>query len=198
MSNLHFAIAATQRPEQVLRLTLQPFSVGHKLLLERLQSPFLRADSKPLYEDLIRAALVCALPFAARRDGRLFNLKLKIWLWRARKVSDWQGEVEKLRVHIATGSLCPRIKPEGGRAPGSPWTLRLYQFLTLVLKVPPAQAWDYPYGMAQFEWCGYWEGEGSLKVWNEDDQNFENWCNEQDALAAEAESAKAKTEEAVK
>lgn len=167
-------------------LQLLPFSLSHKLFLEKLQSPFLSFDTKPSYPDLIRAVLVCTKNHAENLstvDTWFYRLKLKLWLRREKRL-DWDKEIVKLREHIALGSLCPRVKPEGGRAPGAPWVLRLYQFLTSVLKLSPGEAWDYRYGKAQFEWCSHWESEGSLKLWNSDDEQFEQWCKEQDKLEA--------------
>jgi hypothetical protein len=196
MTNFPFAVAATQGTSRVMGLTLLPFSIGHKVLLEREQSPFLSADQKPSFRDLLKAVLICSQPFHTKRSGFWFAVKLKLWLWRVRRL-DWFVEIQKMREHISFGSLCPRIKNEGGRPPGSAWPLRLFQFLTLVLKVPEAKAWDYPYGKAQFEWCAFWESEGAIKVWNDQDEEFDRFCKEQDALeAAEIAKRKAKREAA--
>jgi hypothetical protein len=188
MTNYHFAIAATQATTRVMRLDLLPFSIGHKILLERIQSPFLAADTAPAREDLIKAVLICSRTYReniTETEGFVFRFKVKTWLRRCRKLV-WARELANFRDYITQGSLCPRIKPEGGRAPGSPWTLRLLQFLTLTLKTPLNQSWDYPYGLAQFEWAAFWENENALKVVNQQEMDFEKWCDEQDALAAKA------------
>ncbi len=83
------------------------------------------------------------------------------------------------------GSIGPKIKPgNGGRAPGGPWLLRLAQFLQFQLGKSESVAWNYPYGLAKFEWATYWETEGSMKIYNPEELAFERYCEEQDALEA--------------
>lgn len=87
----------------IMLLQMQPFSAGHMLALEKINSPFLRGEP-PTYQHLLRAALICAHPGNAvpTFDGWWDKIKLRLWLRRARRL-DWDAESVKLQNHVIAG-----------------------------------------------------------------------------------------------
>lgn len=65
MDDRSYVDAAVPEPFTVLGLRLRPLSIGHILLLHRLESPFVVADSPPItIGDLAIACLICSKTFA--------------------------------------------------------------------------------------------------------------------------------------
>jgi hypothetical protein len=192
-SNYTYSLAVMPEPVTVLRLPLRPLSIGHRFLLHRIQSPFLDPEKEPTEEDLLRAVLLCADTFeiGEKIDCDRF-LRFKVWLWKKRlKCVDLEVELVRFKNYLIMGSLGPRIKPsENGRALGSPWLLRLKNFVQFKLKKSESEAWNYPYGRAQFEWATHWEEEGGLKIYNQDELDFIAQCDRMEAEEAAAEAAK--------
>ncbi len=56
--------ARLPEPRTILGLKLRPFSLGHRLLLHRIESFFVGADDRLTYEDLALSVLICSLPYA--------------------------------------------------------------------------------------------------------------------------------------
>ncbi len=69
-------------------------------------------------------------------------------------------------------------RPDSGpppRLPGTPFILRLQQWLMVHLRLSEAQAWDYPVGLAKMRWVAHWEQEGGLQVFNAHDAEQEHF-----------------------
>lgn len=181
-------------PESVvcLKLPLRKFLLGHKLLLTRARSPFIVGERAASFPDLMHAVLICSDTYEGGRDINHDPLaRLKIWLWGKRIAkADFLTEQLQFRNYIEAGQIEPDIRPGGGRSPGSPWLLRLKQFLVSKCNLTESQAWNFPYSDAVWNYCAHFESEGACEVRNEHDQSFLNFVAEQEAKA-EAE-AKAK------
>lgn len=52
------------------------------------------------------------------------------------------------------------------RLPGTPFILRLQQWLMTHLQLTESSAWDYPVGLAKMRWAAHWEQEGGLEIYN--------------------------------
>lgn len=66
-----FYLAAIPDTWEILGLKLRPFSLGHVILLHRIQSPFLtgwKAESPPTFDDLAVAVLVCSCSYKDARE----------------------------------------------------------------------------------------------------------------------------------
>lgn len=179
----------------MLRLPLRTYSIGHQLLLTRIRSPFaVECDRKPTLEDLMYAVLLCSDSFeAGARIHEDVFARAKLWLWRRRiRGIDSSFEIAKFSNYVALGSLGPRVKPSGeGRPPGSPWILRLKNFVQFELRKTESEAWNYPYGRAQIEFAAYWEEKGGLKVYNANELAFMAECERLEAEHIAEEKAKA-------
>lgn len=181
------AEAALPAPATILGLAMQPYSLGHELWLIRQGSPFVlggEVTKAKLYE----AVLICSETWeGARRMNRdwLMPAKLMLWRWRTRNElvplasQDFQYYRER-------GCLCVPINPPKPgqvtvRPPGSPFLVRLKNFLVEHNRLTQAQAWDYPLGLAMIERAAYFEEKECLEVENELDVRTREFAEANDA-----------------
>jgi len=115
--------------------TLMPLTVGHFLVLEHLESPYV-CGGPAMPHDLATALLVCSVPWrvAAWIIRRPRLLKLALWLvFRRMGVIDWKPESVKFGRWISDCTWMPeRFKQEGeknGFPPCSPYAYRLAYML---------------------------------------------------------------------
>ena len=174
-------------------MRLRPYSLGHELWLIREQNPLaLEVGGDVTAKALLEAALICSQSHAeCERMSRdwFLPLKLKLWTRRIQKGRfNYFDELESFRIHQASCSVsfkCSRpSRPTPSRAMGTPFVLRLNQFLIEILRLTEAQAWDYPFGLAQMRFQAHHEEQGALEVENPHDASFDEYCRQQDALAA--------------
>ena len=105
---------------------------------------------------------------------RFLGFKLALWKLRVR---GWSFEKERLafvRYRREGMSCLPESRLHGvdgetRRQPGTPFLLRLHQFVSVTLQKGEAAAWDYPYGFAVMQWQGWHETADAYKVLNEDE-----------------------------
>lgn len=169
-----------------LGLPLEPFSIGHYAILHREKSPFVTGAFVD-YEDLFKAVWICA--DRATRQQRLTWLKQWAWLRRAEKMN-WEKELAAFRVYFTAGTKEPLVRPLGnGRIPGTPWLMRLKNFLVQQRSKTESDALDFPYALAVWEYLSYCEGEGGCEIRNREEIDFLEYCKEQDRLAAEKKEA---------
>lgn len=191
------AQAALPAPRVVLGMLLRPYSLGHDVWLVREGSQ-LHPDStrQATLPDLFRAVLICcqtweeskAMPFD-------WFAGLKLWLWRKRlgRKIDFLAELASFREYQTFGSLefplSDVAQPSRGpapRAPGSPFVLRLHQWLMQHHRLTESEAWDYPLGLAKMRWACFWESEQGLDVYNAHDAEFDAFVAEQEAKGKES------------
>jgi hypothetical protein len=211
MHEAALAAAALPAPAFVLGMELRPYSIGHEIFLIRESNPLAlygessrhggsvpvlpsSAPARPsdIRPSLAQAVLICCQSFEeSRRICREWFAPLKLSLWRRRVAKlDTSTELVKFREYQLFGSLDFKhssvVKPGQtiSRTPGSPFLLRLYQFLITHLQETPQSAWDYPLGLAKMQWQAYWESEGGLDIENETEQEFEKWVEEMEAKNA--------------
>lgn len=187
MQDENYFKAVLPKPAVCLKLPLRPFSIGHYLLLARARSPFVYGDRAPTFSDLMEAVFICAGTF---EEGRRLHedplARLKIWIWgkRIRKADIVREEI-KFHEYLTNSMIEPDLRPGSGRTPGSPWLLRLKQFLVQTMRLSESEAWNYPYAAAVWEYCAHYESLGACEVRNADEIKFMKWVEEQEAKAAE-------------
>lgn len=184
--------AARPDPKVVLGMLLRPYSLGHELWLAKFGNPLSDSD-KATPTQLSEAVLVCSHTW--RQMDRLpwdpiINLKLWIWKRRSRHL-DFKSELAKFTSYRTKGSLEFQLSeitdPSRGssRLPGTPFLLRLQQWLMLTFRLSEAESWDYPYGLAKMRWACFWEQEEGLKVYNAHDAEFDRFVEEQEKKGRE-------------
>ena len=200
--------AAQPVPTVVLGMLLRPLSLGHILFL--LKSGIIEEvqDGKLTSERLTEAVLIGCQSWN-ESAGLLRDpiLGFKLWIWQRRVASAakrhnnirrhhvgmpnyFESEALKFIAWINGGceefevSDTPRAdKATGGRLPGSPFILRLQQWLMTTLRLDESAAWDYPFGLAKMRWACHWEMEGGLDIRNEHDDSFDRFVAEHEAKA---------------
>ena len=190
------ASAALPQPSVVFGMLLRPYSLGHELFLHRENNPIILGDGlaflKTSRVDLVQAVFICSQTFEECRKSSLAfrpwsDFKLWIWRMRTRKLNT-ATEILKFMNYREWGSLSfPLVETaessnrSSTHEPGSPFLIRLHQFLTLKKGLSDAEAWDYPYGFAMQQFIAYWESEGGLNVYNRHDEAHDKFVAEMEA-----------------
>src|SRR5207244_4366241 len=157
------AQAALPAPTSCLGLPLRPFSLGHELYLIRESSPLISPTANDCtLSDLARAVLICCSSWAELRampSDWLIGLKLRICR-RAIRKCDLRLHRSGFLAYLEDGSkefpISEVIKPrshDAPRTPGTPFLLRLQQWVMTHLRLTESEAWDYPHGLAKMRWA---------------------------------------------
>lgn len=185
------AKAAKPAPMVCLGLLLKPYSLGHELCLIESGNPLTEFDLCPK-RDLLDAVLTCSQSWQ-ENQCMVFDplIRLKLWIWKRRCARfSFALELARFIAYRNNGSLelPPSELPrkESGRQLGSPFLLRLNQWLVLTLRLSEDHAWDYPYGLAKIRWAAYWEEEGGLDIYNQHEAQFDRFVAQQEARGREA------------
>lgn len=201
--------AAQPVPVVVLGMLLRPLSVGHVLQFSRDEtlSGVVHGSLDP--SQVTAAVLICCQNWeqSSGIDHDRF-LALKLWVWkrrvfRAARLHEkrksaglesgyyFAKETAKFNQYLRDGSeefsisdFVGNDSNSGGRCPGSPWILRLQQWLMTHLRITECEAWDYSYGLAKMRWACHWEQEGGIKIKNNHEFGLDSYAAEQDAIAA--------------
>lgn len=207
MHEAALARAACCEPPVVMGMLLRPLSIGHVLRFHAagIIDDIGYAGIKP--ENLTAAVLICCQSWsqssAMRQD---WLLGFKLWLWRRRVAALSKAalkatpgrpyivqEADKFNAYLRDGSAelpisdTPRAgKQESTRSMGSPYLLRLQQWVMTTLGLDEAAAWDYPFGLAKMRWAVYFEEKGALDIYNEADESFDRYIAEHEAKGASA------------
>jgi len=200
MHDLLLARAARPAPAIVLGLLMRPFSIGHHLLLIREGNPLAESNEASALK-VAEAALICAQTWEENARvlfDPLFGLKIKLWGWRIRNRKGNFSDVLDFIAYRNAGSLeLPlsdwpwpgRTKDNSARPQGTPFALRLQQFLMTTFGLSENAAWNYPLGLAKMRWQAYWEDQGGLDVHNHIDQERDDFISKQEAKGKELCSA---------
>lgn len=201
--------AAQPVPVVVLGMLLRPLSVGHVLQFSR-DEILLGVVHGSLDPSQVTAAVLICCQSWEQSCGIEHDrfLALKLWIWKRRVFRAARAHVKRKAAGLESGNYFATEAakfneylregatefevsefrgPESNtrtRSPGSPWILRLQQWLMTHLRLTEQQAWDYPYGLAKMRWACHWEQEGGINIKNDSEGEFERYAAEQDALAA--------------
>jgi hypothetical protein len=103
-----------------------------------------------------------------------------------------EQELEKFLAYRNEGLLEFRLseipKADSGgpaRMSGTPFILRLQQWLMDQFRLSEAEAWDYPVGLAKMRWAAHWESQGGMEVYNAHEAEFDQFVAEQRAAKKE-------------
>lgn len=183
------AEAALPAPTVVLGLLMRPYSLGHELFLLREENPLVTEPTKANAGHLLQAVWVCASTWdEAKRTPYdwLAGLKLKLLAWRNRGANIetqtllWLAYRYKGTAEFPLSEIASPDK-QSGRLPGAPFLLRLHMFAMEHLRLSESAAWDYPYGLAKMRWACYWEQQGGLDIYNDNEAEHDRFVREMEA-----------------
>lgn len=169
---IDFASALLSPPQPVcIGVRLRPFSLGHKLLLQDMDSAFVTGRF-PGHEDLIAAACVCAHTWEENlrlRESRLRRwLLLKTWGLLAGKF-DIIAATATLLYYVRSSDYFPETEPpprNSCRELSSPYEARLYLLLR-GLGFSESEAMNMPLAAANLLYASEGETEGKIQLVHE-------------------------------
>lgn len=165
-------------PVRVLGTRLQPFSLGHRLILERLSSPLV-AGGPVQIPDLILGIIVCSrspLEAWAALDSYRSLWHARTLGWRARLSGvDYLSTLTAFRDYMAAGSLMPQFwQGENYKRIAVPLTVLVKVFLQKELGYTHETAMAKPWGAALHEYAVALNLAGKLDLVDETEAEFMN------------------------
>lgn len=170
-----YAEACDGQGWRILGAALRPFSLGHRLLLEQLDSPFVTGARAPEIADLQVGLWVCSRSYEEGRRAMRKGLGplwwLHAWLVKLRgiiKPIETRSGIAAFVRYIRIGSAMPEVwAGQGGRAPGAPLAVILKTRLMSELGYTPEHALNMPLAQAHWELLALREMSGGLEFPNE-------------------------------
>lgn len=158
---------------KVLRWRLQSLSLGHALLLEWIESPFVNAQREPGAGDLAFALAICHRDFGKAK--RLVYSRWRSFLIR-RYVIPQRDFVPacfsflKYLEYFATGPKC--WTPHGGGSRGAPFYETVKITHVAKLHKTEAQALDTPLTLALHDYAAFWEMQQQFRIMGDADESI--------------------------
>lgn len=166
--------AAVPRPPRCLGLQLNPYSLGHDLILSALGNCFAVGGQRN-FNDLFIGVFVCSQPWtewARWENSRWLSLALIIWR-RFIRAKDIPAAFKTFESYLELGRDCPDINvpiAQTSRSFGTPWQQRLKIFLISKLGLSEAEAMSRPLALSNWDWACYGEMDGTLDLFSERDE----------------------------
>lgn len=154
----------------ILGQQLEPFSLGHVMILARLGNSFVTGEP-PQAADLIQAVFICCHRYEeALTELQRADLPELLRKW-GEAIGDFDvpTKIEEFKGYIAAGSTWPELNdpPEDkkqGREPGSPFLQRVKLTLLSKLNHSLSEALNKPYGEAIHDYFAFAEMQGSAEI----------------------------------
>lgn len=182
MTGLADILNATAPPcPVVMGLRLVPYSVGHSLVLHRMESPLVVGGAVSR-ADLMQAVLICSQPVAESLKAMrspLRGLVIRLWARRTRGLS-FEVEFEKWSAWMAGQSTAPEIlmKPGKTRELSMPWPERMLACcMDIGLREDTVLAM--PIGDAERLVLAKAETHGDVELWSPKDEALWRWAQQQ-------------------
>lgn len=168
-----YLAAALPEPFTILGQRLTPFSLGHLLLLRRFDNAFVVPGGSPSLDDLAFAVFVCADSYeVAVREMAAPDVLARVEEW-GRNLGPFvlDEKVEEFNRYLIAGSQGPEANEDGQthRQPGAPFIHRVRMVLQGRLNYSFSDAMNCPWGLALWDYFGFWEMEGAVKLFSEED-----------------------------
>ena len=148
-------------PVTILGQELRPFSLGHYLLLNRLDCAFLSDDKEPLLGDLLLGLLVCANTFETSQDIlRRADLGDDIKAWadeKAQLFSDYLSAAMEVPKFWTSGEA-------SGAKAGAPWPQLVRTRLLSEGGLTADDIMNQPLGQTWWDYLALNEQKGALKL----------------------------------
>lgn len=147
---------------------MKPYTIGHALLLARLNSPFATGDTAPGLGDLKLALALCKRRFP--RALALVGSRRSKWIVRWTRCPAWKfpDAAAQFVAYIAANLDHPRRWEAEGSPIGTPLLQQLKLALMMNLGKTELQALCTPLATAMWDAMGTWEMCGELKLADED------------------------------
>ena len=163
-------------PARVLGNRLLPFTLGHRLILERLGNPFV-TDGPVEIADLLTGIIVCTRPPEAA--WRALDSWRSLWHartlgWRARlSGADYLSCVAAFRAYVEAGSKLPSFWQKDNRKRlAVPLTMLVKVYLQKELGYSHESALSRPWGAALHEYCVALSIAGQLDLIDAEEAEF--------------------------
>jgi hypothetical protein len=172
-----YASAILPDPCALCGVRLAPLTLGHMLLLHRVESPFVTGARYPGAGDLLLAIILCSQPWetSARQwaDGQLprrirrLRLKAAITLRRSHTQA-----VQAFQAYIDEGTRGPETwtNRDNPRTPGAPWLQSVALVQQIHLHKTESAAWATPVAQALWDQAAWAESQGHLQIMTEQDR----------------------------
>lgn len=166
-----YATACFSDTWHILKIKLRPFTLGHALLLQRLESPFLIGGRRPDGTDLALAVLVCSVPWerAARQaEGRMLGWRMR---WLRVPVENIWGGVRAFEDYLREAHDGPEfwVRDQGSKK--SPLHAPYYQTLKLTQMTQfhksEREALSTPLRLALWDHAALFESKGIIELLDE-------------------------------
>jgi len=194
----NFLTALIPDPAWCLGVRLRPFSLGHLVLLRRIDSPFVSREAKQVeLGDLILAVILCADTFAAgveflgdmSTQSEANQKTLEEWGTKAAKL-DLNVEVTEFMAYIRAADQMPQYFTQSGSESqpiGSPFWQIVYLNLHKLTNLIDVEIWNQPLGKTYCDYIAIREQEQVLRVKTDEDAEVDRIAREfYAARAAEA------------
>lgn len=185
--------AALPDPVTLLGKQLLPFSIGHYMWLTRLENGFLCATEQN-FGDLVSGVLVCSRSY--RENEIAFSTgdhgDLKQWGEETPEF-DFEKKAKAFRDYIQASIVFPELHEieSNARMPGACFIQRVRLTLQSKCGMSFDEALQLPYALAMADYFAFWEMEGAIKIFSEDDAaTLDGARKVRDEILAEIEAAK--------
>jgi hypothetical protein len=152
---------------EVLRRRLRPLSLGHLVLLESIESPFVAiAAREPTPGDLAGAVYICERSAGELRgaaDGEADLRKMVGWGLECKGLV-WQEECARFAAYLRDSLRMPEMwQDEGSRSPVAAWQFSVAAAL-IGAGLSREEAWEIPVAEALALWAAISERNGAHLV----------------------------------
>lgn len=164
--------AIPDAPPVILGLRLRPYTLGHELLLHKVESPFV-AGTEFGFADLAIAVLICSQDFhAARRSisSRWLNFFLWAWKLRMRRCNAFV-DAGRFQEYRAAGRWFPEIEipVTDAKSLTQPPEFRLASELMSKVHLSWDACMDFPLNRAHALFVALGEAKGEIKTFHEEE-----------------------------
>lgn len=161
-------------------IELRPFSLGHRILLHSLASPFV-ADAAPVTPaNLMVAVQVCARTWEDGlilcRDTHESDRAVGAMLRKQARDLEWQKHADHFAQYLGEGSRVPNFTmpgPSGGTR-WTPWEQSMRICLMRELGLSESDVMNRPLVLSWWDYLTVKEEEGTLTISTQDEQEFAN------------------------
>lgn len=155
---------------RVLGKPLQAYTLGHAMLLQRLDNPIVVGGRNPALGDLAQFIAICrrSYPSALRMVSADWRARLALWRARPHPVYAGKAFYQIGKYLRASSSMPKRWENEDGAPIGTPFLQQVKLTLMMNLGKSELQALCTPFALAMWDACGCWEMEGRIRLADED------------------------------